>query len=75
MTADIIPARQVGSVIAIGALVGNLSGAAMLEFAGWSLDSGYGYTPMFAMCASAYLLALLWIHIMQPKLEVVNSAE
>ena len=27
MTADIIPARQVGSVIAIGALVGNLSGA------------------------------------------------
>lgn len=75
MTADIIPARQVGSVIAIGALVGNLSGAAMLEFAGWSLESGYGYTPMFAMCASAYLLALLWIHIMQPKLEVVNSAE
>lgn len=75
MTADIVPARQVGSVIAIGALAGNLSGAAMLEFAGWSLESGYGYTPMFAMCASAYLLALLWIHLMQPKLEVVNSAE
>lgn len=75
MTADIIPARQVGSVIAIGALAGNLSGAAMLEFAGWSLESGNGYTPMFAICASAYLLALLWIHIMQPRLEVVNSAE
>lgn len=75
MTADIVPARQVGSVIAIGALAGNLSGAAMLEFAGWSLESGFGYTPMFAICASAYLLALLWIHIMQPKLVVVNSAE
>jgi ACS family hexuronate transporter-like MFS transporter len=75
MTADIIPARQVGSVIAIGALAGNLSGAAMLEFAGWSLDAGHGYTPMFAMCASAYLLALGWIHLMQPKLEVVNNGE
>jgi MFS transporter, ACS family, hexuronate transporter len=75
MTADIVPARQVGSVIAIGALAGNLSGAAMLEFAGWSLESGFGYTPMFAICASAYLLALLWIHIMQPELKVVNSAE
>jgi len=55
-------------------LVGNLSGAAMLEFAGWSLDAGLGYTPMFAICASAYLLALLWINIMQPRLVVVNDA-
>ena len=75
MAADIIPARQVGSVIAIGALAGNLSGAAMLEFAGWSLESGLGYAPMFAICASAYLLALLWIHIMQPRLIVVNDAD
>ncbi|MXP13255.1 MFS transporter [Altererythrobacter confluentis] len=75
MTADIVPARQVGSVIAMGALAGNLSGAGMLEFAGWSLDSGYGYTPMFLMSASAYLLALGWIHLMQPRLEVVNTAD
>jgi ACS family hexuronate transporter-like MFS transporter len=75
MAADIVPARQVGSVIAIGALAGNLSGAAMLEFAGWSLESGLGYAPMFGICASAYLLALLWIHIMQPRLIVVNDAD
>jgi MFS transporter, ACS family, hexuronate transporter len=75
MTADIVPARQVASVIAIGALAGNLSGAAMQEFTGWALDSGYGYTPMFAMAAGAYLLALLWIQIMQPKLVVVNNGE
>lgn len=74
MTADIIPARQVGSVVAIGALFGNLSGAAMLEFAGWSLERGLGYTPMFSICASAYVLALIWIHIMQPQLQVVNDA-
>ncbi len=75
MTADIVPARQVGSVIAIGALAGNLSGAGMLEFTGWALDHGLGYTPMFLMSASAYLLALGWIHMMQPELVVVNSEE
>ena len=52
---------------------GNLSGAGMLEFAGWALDAGLGYTPMFLMSASAYLLALGWIHLMQPRLEVVNT--
>lgn len=75
MTADIVPARTVGSVIAMGALAGNLSGAAMLEFAGWALDSGYGYAPMFVMSACAYLLALLWIHLMQPHLRNVNAAQ
>jgi ACS family hexuronate transporter-like MFS transporter len=75
MTADIVPARQVGSVIAMGALAGNLSGAGMLEFAGWSLDAGFGYTPMFLISASAYLLALGWIHLMQPQLKVVNTAD
>lgn len=75
MTADIVPARQVGSVIAMGALAGNLSGAGMLEFAGWSLDAGFGYTPMFLISASAYLLALEWIHLMQPRLVVVNIAD
>lgn len=74
MTADIVPARQVGSVIAMGALAGNLSGAGMLEFTGWALDNDLGYAPMFLMSASAYLLALGWIHLMQPRLEVINTA-
>ena len=73
MTADIVPARQVGSVIAIGALAGNLSGAGMQEFTGWALDAGLGYAPMFIISASAYLIALLWIHLLQPELKTVNK--
>jgi MFS transporter, ACS family, hexuronate transporter len=73
MTADIVPARQVASVIAIGALAGNLSGAAMQEFTGWALDAKLGYTPMFVMAACAYLLALAWVHFMQPNLQIVND--
>jgi ACS family hexuronate transporter-like MFS transporter len=75
MTADIVPARQVASVIAIGALAGNLAGAVMQEFTGWALDSGLGYTPMFVMAAGAYLLALGWVHLMQPRLEIVNDED
>jgi MFS transporter, ACS family, hexuronate transporter len=75
MTADIVPARQVATVIAMGALAGNLSGAGMSEFTGAWLSGGGSYTLILAMCASAYLVALGWIHMMQPKLEVVNSAE
>jgi ACS family hexuronate transporter-like MFS transporter len=47
----------------------------MLEFAGWSLDSGLGYTPMFVICGSAYLAALLFIHLMQPRLVPHEQAE
>jgi ACS family hexuronate transporter-like MFS transporter len=66
MTADVVPTGRVATVIGAGAVAGNLSGAAMIWFAGWSLSNGYGYWPMFAICASAYLLALLWIHVMLP---------
>ena len=53
MTADIIPATRVASVIALGAVAGNLSGTAIIEFAGYSLGSGMGYVPLFAICGSA----------------------
>lgn len=70
MTADVIPATRVASVIALGAIAGNLSGTGIIEFAGWSLTNGLGYVPMFAICGSAYLVALAFIHLMLPKLEL-----
>jgi len=73
MTADAVPVTRVATVIGAGAVAGNLSGAAMIWFAGWSLSGGYGYWPMFAICASAYLLALLWIHIMLPVIRPAQS--
>ncbi len=73
MTADIVPGVRVASVVALGAVAGNLSGTAIIELAGWSLDNGHGYWPMFAICGSAYLAALLFIHLMQPKLELAQN--
>ena len=68
MTADIVPVGRVATVIGAGAVAGNLSGACMIEFAGFSLSSGLGYWPMFAICSSAYLLATLWVHLMLPDI-------
>ena len=66
MTADIVPAKNVGSVIAFGAVFGNLAGMGIIQFTGYALDTGIGYWPMFAMASVAYLLALAWIHFILP---------
>ncbi|QHL91543.1 MFS transporter [Sphingomonas changnyeongensis] len=66
LAADAIPAGRVATVIGAGAVAGNLSGAGMIELAGWSIDHGLGYWPMFAVCASAYLVATLWVHLLVP---------
>ncbi len=72
MTADVVPAVRVASVIALGAVAGNLSGTAIIELAGWSLSNGHGYVPMFAICGGAYLAALAFIQVMLPRLELAN---
>ena len=45
----------------------------MIWFAGYSLMHHWGYWPMFAICASAYLLALLWIHLMLPVIRPATT--
>jgi MFS transporter, ACS family, hexuronate transporter len=65
---DVFPPQVVGSVVSIGALLGNIGGLLILEFTGWMLDSGRGYLPMFLFAGSAYLLALVWIRLLVPKL-------
>ena len=66
LAADIIPTARVATVIALGAVAGNLSGSAMLELTGWSLGTGHGYWPMFTICAGAYLTALAYVHVLLP---------
>lgn len=75
LAADVVPTSVVATVIALGAVAGNLSGTAIIELAGWSLEHGHGYWPMFAICGSAYLLALGWIHLMLPRLRLANEPE
>jgi ACS family hexuronate transporter-like MFS transporter len=68
-TTDVFPARVVGTAIGIAAFAGNMTGMGMIEFAGWSLDSGYGYAPMLFVCAGSYLVGLLLLHLLVPRIE------
>jgi ACS family hexuronate transporter-like MFS transporter len=67
LATDIFPAARVGSVIGIGAFAGNLAGMAMLEFAGWSLDAGHGYAPMFWSAAFSYLVGVALVRLVLPR--------
>jgi ACS family hexuronate transporter-like MFS transporter len=73
LAADTVPNSGVARVIAMGAVAGNLSGSLIIELAGWSIDNGHGYWPMFAICATAYLLALGFIQLMLPVIRQTNA--
>ena len=72
MTTDIVPATRIATVIALGAVAGNLSGTAMIEFTGWSLGHGHGYAPMFLICGGAYLAALAYLQLLVPRFEMAE---
>ena len=69
---DVFPRAAVGSVVGIGGMIGAIGGMAMSKYAGWVLDRIGSYTPIFVVAASAYLLALLAIHLLTPKMEPVE---
>ena len=66
--ADAIPTTRVATVMAIGAIAGNLAGFGIQEATGRLLTGGYGYQPLFWVAAVAYLLALGWIHLLVPRI-------
>jgi len=73
LTTDLFHPTRVGRVIGIGALVGNLAGFAMLEITGWVLERTGSYWPMFLYCASAYLVGLLLIQLLVPKIDAQDA--
>ncbi len=67
LPSDVFPRAAVGSVIGIGGMVGGIGGMAMSKYAGWVLEKIGSYTPIFVVAASAYLLALLVVHLLSPR--------
>ena len=51
--ADAVPSARVGTVMAIGAVAGNIAGFGIQETTGWLLTNGYGYAPLFYGAAVA----------------------
>lgn len=74
LIADVTPATKVGRVTSFGAFCGNLGGMAIVKIAGLLLVAGAGYQPLFLFAAVSYLLALGWIQLMLPRLDVAEDA-
>ena len=68
---DQFPRRAVGSVVGLGGLAGGLGGALLAAKVGFIINTG-GYVPLFLIAGSAYLLALLIMHTLTPKLAPVE---
>ncbi len=71
---DMFPRRAVGSVVGIGGMSGAIGGATMAVATGVILQStGGNYRIVFTIAGSAYLVALLVIHLLAPRLEPVDE--
>lgn len=73
---DMFPRRAVGSVVGFGGMAGAVGGATMAVATGYILQStGGNYRIVFTIAGTAYLLALLVIHLLVPRLEPVENIE
>jgi len=73
LPSDVFPRSAVGSVVGIGGTVGALGGMGIALCAGCILDATHSYQVLFAICASAYLIALAVVHLLSPRLAVVST--
>jgi ACS family hexuronate transporter-like MFS transporter len=69
LASDMFPRRAVGSVVGIGGMAGSIGGMLIATAVGLILQYTGSYLPIFIIAGSAYLIALLVIHLLAPRLE------
>lgn len=73
LSSDMFPRAAVGSVVGIGGFAGAMGGVIFQRATGAILEAnGNNYTPIFVFCGFAYVLALLIIHLLAPRLRRVE---
>lgn len=71
LASDMFPKQAIASVTGIGGMFGAIGGVLLAAVSGIIIQAS-GYTAMFAIGSCAYLIALLFIHLLSPKLEPVK---
>lgn len=82
-TSDMFPRWAVGSVVGIGGFAGAMGGFLFQAMAGRIKDAieaqgknaNVAYLPLFIIAGSAYLAALLIVHLIVPRLEPIRLEE
>ncbi|WP_165186327.1 MFS transporter [Caulobacter soli] len=72
LPSDVFPRAAVGSVVGIGGMLGAVGGMVFSKYIGQVLETIGTYTPIFIVAGSVYLVALLVIHLLSPKMEPVK---
>jgi ACS family hexuronate transporter-like MFS transporter len=76
LVSDTFPRKAVGSVAGLGGTWGYIGYTLFGVLTGWILTvTNKNYLPIFVIAASAYLVALLVIHLLMPRLEPANIDE
>ena len=69
---DMFPRQAVGSIVGIGGMMGAIGGMVIAKAAGYILTFTGSYLSLFIVAATSYLLALLVIHLLVPRLELAK---
>jgi len=69
---DMFPRSAVGSVTGIGGMAGSVGGFLLATFAGYILQLTHSYASLFAIAASAYLVAFAIVLVLAPGLKKVE---
>ena len=72
LPAEVFPKNAVGMVTGFGGFLGGIAGGITQLVIG-KVVKGYGYAPIFAVCAVMYLLALLLVHLLIGKLGEIRQ--
>jgi ACS family hexuronate transporter-like MFS transporter len=70
---DVFPRSAVGTVIGVGGMLGGFGGMIFAQYVGQVLQTVGNYTPIFMVCGSVYLLALLVVHFLAPGYKQVEQ--
>jgi ACS family hexuronate transporter-like MFS transporter len=72
LSSDMFPRRVVASVTGLGGMVGSIGGIVLFTVTGIIKDHGGSYFPIFIAASVSYMLALVCIHLLVPRLAVAQ---
>ena len=72
LPSDMFPRQTVASVVGIGGFAGAVGGMAMSFFTGSQLQSTGSYSTIFLIAGCAYMVALVVVHLLAPRLEAAR---
>jgi ACS family hexuronate transporter-like MFS transporter len=75
LVSDTAPRKVVSSIVGIGGMAGAIGGMFIAKLAGYVLEWTGEYRILFIIAASVYLVNLLIIHVINPRLKSMEFAQ